>query len=66
MAQKTAGFKVLVTLWLVGPGVGYAALDNPDIIGGESGYTVDMNFDLLPVLVAVCVLIGLIVLLSRK
>lgn len=34
-----------------------AAMDNPDLIGGESGYVVDSNPDFLPIFLAAFIMI---------
>lgn len=66
MIQKITLFKLICSLLLIGPGLALGALDNPDIIGGESGYWIDINPDLWPVLVVIVILLGIIYLMPRE
>ena len=66
MTRKTTVSKLLISLLLLNPKFASSALDNPDLIGGESGYSVDINPDLWPVLVVLIILLGIIYLMPRE
>ena len=66
MIHKKNIFKLSQLPFLMAPGMAFGALDNPDLIGGESGYWIDLNPDLWPVLVVVLILLGIIYLMPRE
>ena len=66
MKQTKNCLKIIVMLLFIYPRFTFGALDNPDLIGGESGYWIDVNPDLWPVIVVAGILLGIIFLMPRE